>query len=328
MHHFTTKPQESKKHHAFIVGIDAKYFDNQLLTTAEGKSVSAFADPINPFPYELFLDTVQSYIVIREREYLDESTTTDPARLDANGEKKKGDPSVKQLLPYLIVRQLQADGAYLYFPYRRTKQVGESRLAGNGSVGYGGHVDLADVVQTKSAINLHETIVFSLVRESNEEFTIWRADGEGKGIGYVEPKDFSFPGLFIVDNSNAVGELHLGLIVTLDIPMGWNIKTVEDELATLPPMTLEQMLTGPEFKPENWTRIYLEYIRDREAEILASMQLVERGVTPDIGDHQRVEDHDDEFPIETDESGLERELTDCESEDDIPGSEGDEDEPN
>jgi predicted NUDIX family phosphoesterase len=254
----------------FILAVDAAYYRTERVVTS-GKTEDAFGRPINHFPHDLFLAGAQSYLTIREREYLDESTSytiesvTD-ARTEvkmiknAKGENKKGDPRYKQLLPYMIARQLQDDGTYLYFPYRRTQKVGESRLAGNGSLGYGGHIDLEDVVSTKSVIDLQETILKSALREAMEEFTLL----DRGGFKITDPVHYQlcigFGDLFIVDDSNDVGELHLGIVMHFDVPQGWHLEASEDELAKLPPMTAEQMLDSADFNPENWTRFYLDHV--------------------------------------------------------------------
>lgn len=246
---------EQKKHPAFILAVDADYFDNQLVWR-DGSATSAFGRPINMFPHELFLQTVQSDLVIREREYLDNGVTTHESRRGEDGKFKKGNPRYKQVLPYLIARQKQADGTMLFFPYRRTSGVGESRLAGNGSVGYGGHVDLVDIIFQNSIIDLLKTILQSLGREADEEFTVYDADGNKVAI---DMSWFSFADLFILDDSNPVGELHLGLVMYLDIPTGYVLKATEDELTHVEPATAEALLADESFKPENWTRIYLDH---------------------------------------------------------------------
>lgn len=252
---FYTQP--NKKHPAFILAIDANYFQLTQVLSSERGLVRAFGDPINHYPHELFLQEVQSHLVIREREYLDESTPLDAVA--DGGEIPKGNPNYQQILPYMIARQIQPDGSYLYFPYRRTKGVGESRLAGNGSVGYGGHVDLEDVMSTNSVIDLESTIILSMLREASEEFTIFDQDGDELILD--DSSIIKFSDLFIQDKSNEVGELHVGVVMLLDVPAGFTLEAnSEDHLKKLPAMTAEQMLADPEFKPENWTRIYLEYI--------------------------------------------------------------------
>jgi predicted NUDIX family phosphoesterase len=286
LHHIT---QETKRLPQFILAIDAEYYYN--LTPN-------FVNSINEFPADSFCRNAQSYLAIREREYLDESTSFTQRDLvggwtmNAKGEKKKGDPRYKQLLPYLVARQLQEDGTYLYFPYRRTKKVGESRLAGNGSLGYGGHIDLEDIVSTKSIIDLRATILKSAEREAVEEFTLSHTVfGEEKVTLGLYRDAISFANLFIVDNSNDVGELHLGIVMYFDVPQGWTLQASEDELAALPAMTAEQMLHNPAFNGESWTMLYLNHIAGGA-------------------------------DVEMDDSGCEVEQLSDLCEDDIPGSEG------
>jgi len=290
----------------FILSIDAGYYNHEHVI-AGNHQLSAFSQAINAFPHQFFCRNAQSYLAIREREYLDEALSFQMTQdLTANytkntkGEDKKGDPRYKQLLPYMIARQKQEDGTYLYFPYRRTKKVGESRLAGNGSLGYGGHIDLEDIVSTGSVIDLKATILKSALREAIEEFTLSHTVfGEEKATAGLYADAISFGDLFIVDNSNDVGELHLGIIMYFDVPADWTLEASEDELAKLPPMTADEMLLDPDFNGENWTMLYLKHLAENTG-----------------GDDA---DGDDEFV--TDEHGLELELVDCESEDDIPGTE-------
>lgn len=298
VHHFTNSL--GKKHPQFILAIDAQYYDSDRVQLRT-EDRSAFSEPINFFPHEFFCQNAQSYLAIREREYLDESGALATVVLqpsgeevatyvtNAKGENKKGDPRYKQLLPYMIARQLQDDGTYLYFPYRRTKKIGESRLAGNGSLGYGGHIDLEDVVSANSVIDLTATIKKSSLREAIEEFTAY--DGEIILNRDTYDQYISFGDLFIVDNSNDVGELHLGIIMYFDVPQGYTLEATEDELAALSPMTAQEMLTDATFNPENWTRLYLEHIAECEGQ----------------GD-----------VFEVDEYGLEKEYVDEESAEDLP----------
>jgi predicted NUDIX family phosphoesterase len=287
--HYVT--QATKRLPQFILAVDSAYYLSQRPN---------FVNSINEFPADSFCSNAQSYLTIREREYLDESRSFDPATpfsasytKNSKGADKKGDPRYKQLLPYLVARQLQEDGTYLYFPYRRTKKVGESRLAGNGSLGYGGHIDLEDIVSTKSIIDLRATILKSAEREAVEEFTLSHTVfGEEKVTLGLYRDAISFANLFIVDNSNDVGELHLGIVMYFDVPQGWTLQASEDELAALPPMTAEQMLYNPAFNGESWTMIYLNHIAGGA-------------------------------DVEADDSGCEVEQLGDLCEDDIPGTEGD-----
>lgn len=241
-----------KKHPQTILAIDSRYFT--LATTldqAEG-IVQGFPSAVSQYPTDKFLTDVQSYLVLREREYLDNSETI------LNN--LKGDAAYKQVLPYIIARQVQPDGSYLYFPYRRLKGVGESRLAGLGSLGYGGHVDLQDVVfgDKTSIIDIKSTIILSFLRELGEEFKI--TDTEGNVIAVDDHDLTKFSDIFIVDNVNDPCRLHCGMILFLDIPVGFTVETLEPEqLAQLPAMTLEQMAAS-DIPWENWTKLFMNYV--------------------------------------------------------------------
>jgi predicted NUDIX family phosphoesterase len=299
---------DNKKHPAFILAIDGNYFESTSIIAEEGLE-NAFARLINKYPHQLFLEGVQSHLVLREREHLDESVSPDPSRLREDGTHKKGNPNYRQVLPYMVARQLQPDGTYLYFPYRRTKSVGESRLAGNGSIGYGGHVDLEDVMSTNSVIDLESTIILSMLREASEEFTI--RDGHGDELILEDRSILQFADLFILDDTNEVGELHLGLVMHLDVPAGFALTAnKEDHLVNLSPMTAEQMLTDPVFDAENWTRIYLEHVTKPAPtadESITGHSLVHGGDDVQAVDPEQLSDVADvgeDFTQSTDETDL------------------------
>lgn len=157
-----------------------------------------------------------------------------------------GDPDYWQILPYLSVEH---DGKP--FLYRRTKKVGESRLAGNTSIGVGGHVAIDDldvdcdvgfdVPAFSSKDDLRYVIMTSIEREIEEELGV-RIDAE-------EAQDICF----IVDHSNDVGKLHLGLgmKVSVDSP----VSCAEDELESIGHLSVEELKAMDGH--ENWTKIML-----------------------------------------------------------------------
>ena len=99
----------------------------------------------------------------------------------------ESDPSWKQLIPYLVVR----DGARIFL-MRRTRAGGDARLHDLYTIGVGGHVNPGD-----------GGIIGGLKREWSEEI---EAD--------FEP-DFVPLGL-LNDDENAVGAVHLGLVYEAD----------------------------------------------------------------------------------------------------------------
>jgi len=103
------------------------------------------------------------------------------------------DPSLKQIIPYVLVCH---NGQFL--AYRRTEKQGENRLHNKLSIGFGGHINPSDTADLKG-----ENIVLSgLVRELNEEVFI-KAVGELAFVGFIN------------DDSNAVGQVHLGVVFRL-----------------------------------------------------------------------------------------------------------------
>jgi predicted NUDIX family phosphoesterase len=208
----------------------------------------------------------QSHIVIRQRSHLDEvpSKVLNP---ENNKPLWKGDRSYRQVLPYTIIRQLNEEGEYLYHTYRRpSKGEGESRLAGNVSIGYGGHIDLDDVVTFKSVIDLGRTIKVAVYREVISEETK-AVNPEEQNL--VDQLPIKYADLFILDDTNDVGCLHVGVLMIIDLPKGLEVTTAEADMTQMHPMTAVSILES-DFPIENWTRIYLEYVVDNGKNVAPS----------------------------------------------------------
>ncbi len=220
----------NKKHPQFILAMDASYFTNH--PTFE------FKQGFNVFPSEDFIKEAQSHLVIRERETLEK------------------DPTYRQVLPYVIVRQRNSDGKILYQPYRRTSMVGESRLAGNVSIGYGGHIDYDDIAtdqDTPGVVNLYQTIFLAAAREVQEELNT----RDHANTTMFNNTPLTFPGYFILDDTNEVGKVHVGVIMFLDLPDNIDLDINEEELTYMPQMTAEQ-LAASDLPIENWSRIFFD----------------------------------------------------------------------
>ena len=97
------------------------------------------------------------------------------------------DPSFKQLIPYLVLR----DGER-YFLMRRTRAGGDARLHDRWSIGVGGHLNPGD-----------EDLAGGLRREWREEL-----------VADFEP---TFrPVALLNDDTTEVGAVHLGIVYTAD----------------------------------------------------------------------------------------------------------------
>ena len=95
----------------------------------------------------------------------------------------EADPSFKQVIPYLVLRDGPA-----WFLMRRTRAGGDVRLHDRWSIGVGGHLNPGDA-----------TVGGGLVREWNEEL-----------VADFTP-EFEFVGL-LNDDTTPVGEVHLGAV--------------------------------------------------------------------------------------------------------------------
>jgi predicted NUDIX family phosphoesterase len=106
------------------------------------------------------------------------------------------DPSLKQIIPYAI---LVSDGKVLR--YKRGKKSGEQRLVAKGSIGIGGHMNDHD----EGLFALDKEAYFAGVqREIDEELIIDR------------PLQNRIAAL-INDDSNEVGQVHLGVVHILEL---------------------------------------------------------------------------------------------------------------
>jgi predicted NUDIX family phosphoesterase len=129
----------------------------------------------------------------------------------------ESDPSLKQIIPYAI---LVSGGRVLR--YKRGKKSGEQRLVAKGSIGIGGHMNDRD--EGLFALD-REAYLAGVQREIDEELVV------------AAPLANRIAAL-INDDSNEVGQVHLGVIHVV-------------ELATPTAAKRESMILGIEFlRPE------------------------------------------------------------------------------
>ena len=101
------------------------------------------------------------------------------------------DPSLKQIIPYVLVRR---GGTLLH--YVRGKGSGEKRLVAKGSVGIGGHINHRDEDLFGSGTDYYEEAV---QRELHEELLI-DADLTTRIVALIN------------DDSTPVGQVHFGVV--------------------------------------------------------------------------------------------------------------------
>jgi len=162
------------------------------------------------------------------------------------------DTKYKQLVPYITIRKpsfvppLEGQQGPEVLCYTRTKLSGEQRLVGNHSIGFGGHIEERD---GKSPLLCLAT---GMAREIEEEVYFPTT------VGHEFP---AFAAL-INDDTNDVGQVHLGMSYLVDIEerekeARHNITSPDDNITGLrwaKPKTI-----NPD-KFETWSQIVLEHI--------------------------------------------------------------------
>jgi len=108
------------------------------------------------------------------------------------------DSNYLQIIPYILVSKDKD-----LFLYSRLKKGGESRLHNKLSVGIGGHVDHVD-----QHLSNKETVMYNANKELYEELNV-ELTGE-----YL---DILTTNKIIYDDSNEVGRVHLGMLMTCDV---------------------------------------------------------------------------------------------------------------
>lgn len=147
------------------------------------------------------------------------------------------DPSLKQLIPYIIVtcgdRVLQ---------YRRGSGSGETRLLKKRSLGIGGHINDEDGLGKDFDAAAYQR---ALLRELEEELNL--------------PASFHFsqikPLALLNDDSNAVGEVHLGVVHQCEL-LSDEVTAREEAIAELGFFSHEELQQRAE-EFESWSQIVI-----------------------------------------------------------------------
>lgn len=156
-----------------------------------------------------------------------------------------------QLLPYCLI--LHANSGLVAGYHRPGKGEGESRLQGAFSIGFGGHIEIPDFRGSRKK-TIGELLLRAAEREIEEEVRI------GPYCNY----DLKGPIGIIMDNSNPVGRVHLGLIYQTEIFLA-----ARPELSPGDSSEIENprwwSLAGPvPEKAEPWTRLIMDAAHPHE----------------------------------------------------------------
>ena len=144
------------------------------------------------------------------------------------------DPSLKQLIPYVVVTSV---GKLLH--YRRGSGSGEKRLLKKGSVGSGGHINNGDGLG-----HAFDRVAYqrALTRELQEELAIESC--------FIER-----PLALLNDDTNPVGAVHLGIVHQCELASA-EVSANEEAIAELGFLTLEE-LTSRHDDLETWSQLVI-----------------------------------------------------------------------
>ncbi len=151
------------------------------------------------------------------------------------------DPNYKQIIPYVIMTHDET-----YLSYVRGKRSGEGRLVGNRSMGIGGHINPVDDIPL-FCDDFRQSYLAAVQREVAEEVT-------------VECDYTDRPVALLNDDSNAVGQVHLGIVHCwfLEAP---KVTKKEQMITQLSFMSAAQ-LQAERDSLETWSRLCLDGLEE------------------------------------------------------------------
>lgn len=154
--------------------------------------------------------------------------------------------AIAREFPHLISNVIvKCQDKYLTFPRKGT----EKRLHGSWAMTFGGHVDIFDFDSRVKVQPFAATFFRSAERELHEEL--------GLVIGEYRYVSHGFDHI-IVDHSNEVGSVHLGLTAIVEID-GFDLVTPSEETAQLSWVTKQEMLDNLE-QYESWAKILINSV--------------------------------------------------------------------
>jgi predicted NUDIX family phosphoesterase len=151
-------------------------------------------------------------------------------------------PQLKQIIPYCI---LTHKGKIL--TYERGQSGGEQRLRTKLSIGIGGHINPIDSLH--SLQTNPKTYENALERELQEELS-YQSILSRQTLGFLN------------DDSNPVGEVHLGVVEVLELSSD-TISSKEDSIQNPTLKTLAE-LEGQKEELENWSQLALPALKQKQ----------------------------------------------------------------
>ncbi|MBN78326.1 MAG: hypothetical protein CMO36_09015 [Verrucomicrobiaceae bacterium] len=147
------------------------------------------------------------------------------------------DPTHKQIIPYAIFKHGDK-----FLRYLRGKKSGEQRLASKSSIGIGGHINQDDF---NSSSLEKDTYLTGIEREINEELII-NCDYNNLPIALIN------------DDSNDVGQVHLGVVHLFDLESD-QVEPGEANIENLEFLSSDDLLREKD-NLESWSQICVDHL--------------------------------------------------------------------
>tara|TARA_B100000927_G_C16441088_1_gene459806 strand:+ start:638 stop:1267 length:630 start_codon:yes stop_codon:yes gene_type:complete len=147
------------------------------------------------------------------------------------------DPTHKQIIPYAIFKHGDK-----FLKYLRGKKSGEQRLASKSSIGIGGHINQDDF---NSSSLEKDTYLTGIEREINEELII-NCDYNNLPIALIN------------DDSNDVGQVHLGVVHLFDLESD-QVEAGEANIENLEFLSSDDLLREKD-NLESWSQICVDHL--------------------------------------------------------------------
>lgn len=155
---------------------------------------------------------------------------------------------IRQFLPYIVVRDLEGRIAL----YQRTPKGTEFRLQNSLSIGFGGHIDVEDLVLKAGTneIDVKSTFLQSAAHELDQELSLY-ADN------IVPSQESNDTHVHIISNEDPVSVVHLGVVYCVTV-RDTSVLKIEEELNFIGWFTFGQLISEFDLTDfEVWTRALL-----------------------------------------------------------------------
>ncbi|WP_186335611.1 NUDIX domain-containing protein [Staphylococcus xylosus] len=177
--------------------------------------------------------------------FLDKNTVKGQEIFDTLSEfevKRRGDmeedPTFKQLISYCILENENDE----LLVYERLSGGGEARLHGQSSIGVGGHMN-----DVKGAESINEVLRVNAQRELEEEVGL--SESKSQNLAYIG---------FINDDTNEVGEVHLGVVFKIHVNSN-DVQAMETDTLRIKWIDQSKIEDYDEF--ETWSALILQAIK-------------------------------------------------------------------